>query len=83
VAEFRKITDNPGIDATSVLYPTAHIGLARALAAEGKIDASRKAYERFFALFNQAGDAIPVLRQAHAEYARLRQPVQLDPPHAR
>ena len=69
--ELRKIADNPGIDPTSVLYPMAHLGLARAYAAAGDRAASRKSYERFFLLFKDGDDGVPVLRQARAEYARL------------
>jgi predicted Zn-dependent protease len=69
--EFRKVTENPGIDPVSVLYPLAHLKLARAYAADGDRDGSRRAYERFFALLKNGGEQTPVVKQARVEYDRL------------
>lgn len=50
-------------------YPAAQLGLARALAMEGQAQASRQAYEEFFAGWSQADPNIPILIQARHEYA--------------
>jgi hypothetical protein len=52
------------------LVTLAHLGIARALAQQDKFDASRRQYEVLFALF-QGADDLPVLEQAHREYAHL------------
>ena len=55
---------------TSVIYPLAHVGLARALAKAGDISASRREYEAFFAMWKDADPDLPVLVEARQEYAR-------------
>jgi DNA-binding winged helix-turn-helix (wHTH) protein len=70
-AEFKRILDNPGIDCTSVLYPLAHLGTARAYAMENKNNESRHEYEALFNRWNNADADLPVLKQAKQEYARL------------
>ena len=54
-------------------YPAAQLGLARALAGDGKTDASRQAYEEFFAGWKGADSDIPMLVEAKREYAALAQ----------
>src|ERR1035441_494278 len=71
IAEYRAITDNPGIDPISPMYPLAYLGLARAHSLEGKRVESRAAYERFFELWKDADANLPVLREARREYAKL------------
>jgi predicted Zn-dependent protease len=69
--EFRKILDNPGIEAVSVHYSLAHLGLARAEALQGRTAEARRAYEAFFADWKDADPGMPLLAQARGEYARL------------
>ncbi len=69
--EFQKILKNQGIDPLSPYFPLAHLGLARANALQGDIAASRGEYERFFALWKDADQDIPILREARNEYAKL------------
>jgi eukaryotic-like serine/threonine-protein kinase len=69
--EYRKILANPGVDVPSPVYPLAHVGLARAYAAQNDKTASRKEYEVFFELWKDADADVPVLQQARREYARL------------
>jgi DNA-binding winged helix-turn-helix (wHTH) protein/predicted Zn-dependent protease len=52
-------------------YPAALLGLARALAVEGKVEESRQAYDKFFSVWNHADSDIPLLAQARMEYAAL------------
>ena len=67
---FKRIVDNRA-QGLSTLKPIAQLFYARALAAQGKIDDSRKAYDQFFTLFASADDRPPILVAAKAEYARL------------
>ena len=47
-AEFRKIVDHPTVDPLSEDLPLAHLGLARALASEGKVAGSRRRVSEIF-----------------------------------
>ncbi|HEX4946572.1 MAG TPA: protein kinase [Blastocatellia bacterium] len=69
--EFQKLLAHRGWGPTSVLYPLAQLGLARATALNGEADKARKAYEDFFALWKEADADLPVLIEAKKEYARL------------
>ncbi len=70
-AEFRKALDHYGIDVIAPEIPLAHLGLARAYAMDGNADAGRVEYQQLFAMWKDADQDLPVLSQAHAEYARL------------
>jgi hypothetical protein len=79
VGEFQKVLDHQGVLApfsfspgASTLYPLARLGLARAAAISGDTAASRKAYEDFFALWQNADSDVPLLQQARQEYLRLQ-----------
>jgi ATP/maltotriose-dependent transcriptional regulator MalT len=54
------------------LVSLAQLGLARAYALQGDKAKSRMAYQDFFALWKDADPDTPVLKQAKAEYAKLR-----------
>jgi tetratricopeptide (TPR) repeat protein len=69
--EYSKVLDNPGIDSTSVLYPLAHLGMARALAMQGKNVESRHEYEALFVRWKDADSDLPILKQARREFAQL------------
>jgi predicted Zn-dependent protease len=71
--EFQKIVKNQGVDPISPDYPLAHIGLARAYALQGDQAGSRREYEVFFALWKDADQDIPILREARSAYAGLLQ----------
>jgi tetratricopeptide (TPR) repeat protein len=68
---FKRIIDNRAQSLTA-LKAIAPLFYARALAAQGKIDDSRKAYDQFFALFTSADAGLPILAAAKAEYERLK-----------
>ena len=70
--EYQKILDHRGIDVLSVFYPLAHLGVARAYALQKDPVHARTAYQDFFAACKDADPGIPVLKQAHAEYAALQ-----------
>ena len=71
-SEFQKIIEHRGWDALSLLWPLAHLGLARAAALEGDVVKSRQAYENFFQLWKDADVDLPVLIEAKREYERLK-----------
>ena len=68
--EFQKILDHRGQAPLSVLYPLAHLGLARGLALTGDETKSRKSYEDFLAAWKDADPTLPVLTQAKREYEK-------------
>ena len=51
--------------------PYSHVGLARALAAQGKTAGAREEYKKFLDMWSQADADIPVLQEVKAEVAKL------------
>jgi len=72
-AEFQRILDHQ-----SVFFFSAPIGvlarlqLARAYAMQGDTAKAHAAYQDFLALWKDADPDIPILKQAKAEYAKLK-----------
>jgi ABC-type cobalamin transport system ATPase subunit len=50
----------------------AHLGLGRAYALQGDKAKSRMAYQDFLALWKDADRDIPILKEAKAEYTKLK-----------
>ena len=71
-AEFRKILDHPGIVVNSLIGALAHVGLARPSALQNDSQKARAAYNDFLTLWKDADPDIPILKQAKAEYAKLK-----------
>jgi eukaryotic-like serine/threonine-protein kinase len=71
-AEFQKILDHRGIVLNSPIGALAHLNLARACVLQGNMPNARVAYQDFFTLWKDADPDIPILKQAKAEYAKLR-----------
>ena len=71
-AEFRSIVDHPGEVPASVLYPLAHLGLARAASLTNDMAAARQAYQRFLSLWKEADDDLSLLQEARRELSQLR-----------
>jgi eukaryotic-like serine/threonine-protein kinase len=81
-AEFQKIIDHSGIVWNCWTGALAHLGVARANALQSRTsqgadaDAARvralAAYKDFLTLWKDADPDIPILKQAKAEYAKLR-----------
>ncbi|MEO7971109.1 MAG: protein kinase [bacterium] len=71
-AEYQKILDHRNVEIFSLLYPLAHVQLARAAALTGDVATSRKEYQDFFALWKDADADLPVLVQAKKEYEQLK-----------
>jgi tetratricopeptide (TPR) repeat protein len=68
---FRKIIDHPGIEPLSYNYPLAQLGLARALAQQGKLVDATQVYKVVLAIWRDADPDLLRLRDAKAEYAKL------------
>lgn len=79
-AEFQKIVDHKGANwgATWVhpnwgqRYSLSYLGMARGYALAGDTARAKKAFQDFFELWKDADPDIPVLKQAEAEYAKLK-----------
>jgi eukaryotic-like serine/threonine-protein kinase len=70
-AEFHKILDHPGIEPLSHNYPLAQLGLARALALQGKTEAAGFAYKVVLQIWKDADPGLPRFKEAKAEYLKL------------
>jgi len=71
-AEFQKVLDARGFGAADPFLSYAQLGLARAYAQQGDTSRSRTAYQDFLALWKDADPDLPVLKEAQAEYAKLK-----------
>jgi hypothetical protein len=71
-AEFQSILDRRGEVPASVLYPLAHLGLARAALLANNPEKARSAYETFLALWKDADPDLRPLKDARLEYSRFR-----------
>jgi tetratricopeptide (TPR) repeat protein len=71
-AEYQKVLDHPGIARNEPNGALARLGLARAYAVAGDAAKARLAYQDFFALWKDADPDVPVLKEAKAEYAKLK-----------
>jgi eukaryotic-like serine/threonine-protein kinase len=70
--EFQKVLDHPGLVVTQPIGPLAHLGLGRAYSLQGGIAKAQAAYRDFFEVWKDADADIPILKQAKAEYAKLK-----------
>jgi eukaryotic-like serine/threonine-protein kinase len=70
--EFQKVLDARGADPFAPVVPLAHLGLARAWAADGDAGKAKSAYEELFRIWSRADADLPVLRRARDEYDRLQ-----------
>ena len=71
-AEFQSILDRRGEVPASILYPLAHLGLARSAVLVNNPGKARSAYEAFLALWKDADPDLRPLKEARLEYSRLR-----------
>ena len=71
-AEFQKILDHSGIVWNCWTGALAHLGVARAYAMQADTAGAKKAYQDFLTLWKDADPDIPILKQAKAEYAKLK-----------
>jgi eukaryotic-like serine/threonine-protein kinase len=72
VQELRAALDLRTIEPTSPIFSFLSVDLARAHALSGDTAESRRLYEDFLALWNEADPDLPLLKKVRDEYARLR-----------
>ena len=72
VAEFQKFVDHRGLVGNFSWGALALLDLARAYALQSDTTKARAAYQEFFALWKDADPDVPILREAKAEYAKLK-----------
>jgi serine/threonine protein kinase/tetratricopeptide (TPR) repeat protein len=70
--EFQKFIDRRGIVVNYPLGALARLGLARSYAISGDTVRAKTAYQDFFALWKDADPDIPILKEAHAEFAKMQ-----------
>jgi eukaryotic-like serine/threonine-protein kinase len=70
--EFQKFVDHYGLVVNFPWGALAHLGLARAYALQGDTAKARAAYNDFFTLWKAADPDVPILREAKAEYDKLK-----------
>jgi serine/threonine protein kinase/tetratricopeptide (TPR) repeat protein len=70
--EFQRILDHRSIVLVDPMDALARLQLGRSLAASGDAAKAKTVYSDLFALWKNADRDIPVLKDARAEYARLR-----------
>jgi tetratricopeptide (TPR) repeat protein len=71
-AEFQKVLDHRGIVFADPIGALAHLQLGRAYVVSDDMAKAKSSYQDFFTLWKDADADIPVLKQAKAEYAKLR-----------
>jgi len=71
-AEFQRFIDHRGLVMNFPWGALARVGLARAYAMQGDTSKARTAYQDFFTVWKDADPDVPILREAKAEYARLK-----------
>ena len=69
--EFQRILDHRGLVFADPVGALARLQLGRASALSGDKNKAKTAYEGFLSLWKDADPGIPILEQAHAEYAKL------------
>jgi predicted Zn-dependent protease len=70
--EFQKLLDHSGIVLNDPVGALAHLQLGRTYAMQGDTAKAKAAYKDFLTLWKDADPDIPILKQAKAEYAKLR-----------
>ena len=72
VAEFQKLIDHPGVLSRNVTGALTRLQMARAQQMAGDPASALHYYEEFLALWKEADPDLQPLREAKAEYARLK-----------
>jgi tetratricopeptide (TPR) repeat protein len=71
-AEFQRMREYKGYAVNHPWQALVHLYLGRAWALAGDKEKSRRAYQDFLALWKDADPDIPILKEAKAEYAKLK-----------
>jgi len=72
VAEFEKVVQYRGMVEPSITGAVVHLQLGRAYAMAGDTDQARTEYQNFLGLWKDADPDVTILKQAKAEYAKLK-----------
>jgi tetratricopeptide (TPR) repeat protein len=72
-AEFQNILDHRGVVLNEPIGALALLQLGRAYALQGDTAKAQIAYQEFLTLWKNADSDIPILKEAKAEYAKLKQ----------
>jgi DNA-binding winged helix-turn-helix (wHTH) protein/tetratricopeptide (TPR) repeat protein len=70
--EFQKFIDHRGLVMNFPWGALARLGLARAYAMQGDTGKARTGYQEFLTIWKDADPDIPILKEAKAEYAKLK-----------
>jgi DNA-binding winged helix-turn-helix (wHTH) protein/tetratricopeptide (TPR) repeat protein len=70
--EFQKLVDHRTVMIGDAASAMAYLGLARSYALSGDSKSAREQYIKFLTLWKNADPDIPILKQARAEYVKLR-----------
>jgi tetratricopeptide (TPR) repeat protein len=70
--EFQKILDHYGAVGNQPIGALAYLGLARSYTLQTNIPKARAAYSSFLSLWKNADPDIPLLKEAKAEFAKLK-----------
>jgi tetratricopeptide (TPR) repeat protein len=70
--EFQKILDHYGVVGNQPIGSLADLGLARSYTLQADIPKARAAYSSFLSLWKNADPDIPLLKEAKAEFAKLK-----------
>jgi predicted Zn-dependent protease len=70
--EFQRVLDLKSLYGTDVTVSVSQLGLARAYALQGDNAHSRIAYQDFLAIWKDADPDVPLLKQARAEYEKIK-----------
>jgi hypothetical protein len=70
--EFQKIVDHRGVAVFSPITPWRDLAWAHGYVLQGDMANARKGYDEFFTLWKDADPDIPILKQAKAEYEKLK-----------
>ena len=70
-AEFQRILEHRSIVLVDPMDALARLQLARALALSGDSAKAKGAYDELFAVWKDADQDVPLIKEARAEYARL------------
>jgi eukaryotic-like serine/threonine-protein kinase len=70
-AEFEKIVAHRGIVLNEPIGTLAYLQLGRAYFSSGDVVKARAAYQKFFALWNNADPELPILLDASTEYIKV------------
>jgi eukaryotic-like serine/threonine-protein kinase len=71
-SEFQKILEHRGVMRNRIYGAMAHLQVGRAYALQGDNAKARLAYQDFLALWKDADPDVPILKEAKAEYAKLK-----------